>query len=547
MKKKLLSLLLILAMLAAYAVTAEAAQIDRAETGAHADLGIVAADYAEVGSTLDGRGALPSSYSSAKLGYTTPVRQQLYNTCWAYSSTAMLESYFLTQKSSSGHLSTMHMNFWATTKSDGTGWQRAYTDPGYPYIALGYFTSQGVLKETVFPETTAYADYDPALVYQPYAYVDSVIYLDGSDSETIKRAVMNYGGAVSNFHFTDAFYSEYGSAYCCDQEGLSTSQLMGHAVEIVGWDDSLEVDHFSADHRPKKPGAWLCKNSWTSAWGDKGYFWISYEDRYLFDSRFGPSYSVCGATAATEQTHIRQNEIYGATWEFDYLDQVSNPPTELTFTNVLSFPGKDEIIDKVVFECTCEDADYELYYIPVDSSGVPSSKESEWTFLGKGTVSYQGYICKDIDDFAVPAKSGAIGVKVKKNDNSPYPAIGVGEWLTTSAKTLFVPNTKKGLSYILGYKKTPVELLDFYQTNLDDSIGGTFVIKALTRTKEPLIGDVDRDGTITIIDATCIQRYLAGYTDFDDDQKTLADVDRDGKPTIVDATRIQRKLAGFVD
>ena len=546
MNKRLLCLLLILSMLAACSVSAGAAQIDRASTGALTEVGVVAADYAQVGSTLDVKGSLPSSYSSAALGYTTPVRQQVYNTCWAYSSAAALESFYLKNGVNSGYFSTMHMNYWATTKADGTGWQRDYTAAGYPYIALGYLTSQGALLESAFPESTVYAQYDPDKTYQPYAYVDSVIYLDGDDPDTIKKAIMTYGGAVSNFHFTADYYSEYGSAYYCDLEGLGTSQLMGHAVEIVGWNDAISADYFNEEHQPEHPGAWLCKNSWTNAWGDKGYFWISYDDCYIFDPRFGPSYSIVGTTPATELTRIRQNEIYGATWEFDYLDQLSKPPTEVTFTNVLSFT-KDEVIDKVVFESTCEDGDYDLYYIPVDSSGVPSSQESEWTYLGSGIVAYQGYICNDIEDFAVPSTRGAIGVKIKKNDNSPYPAIGVNEWLSTQSKKLFVPKTEAGLSYILGYKKTPVELIDFYITNLNDEIGGTFVIKALTKVKGILTGDVDRDGTVTIIDVTHIQRWLAGLEIFDDEQLTAGDVDRDGKMTSLDGTRIQRKLAGFVE
>jgi hypothetical protein len=355
---------------------------------------------------------------------------------------------------------------------------------------------------------------------------------------------MTYGGAVTNFHFTADYYYEYGSSYYCDLKGLSTSQLAGHAVEIVGWDDSLGVDYFNPAHQPKNPGAWLCKNSWTNAWGDKGYFWISYEDCYVFDSRFGPSYSFVGATLANEQTRIRQNEIYGATWEFDYLEQLSTPPEEITFTNILSFTGRDEVIDKIVFESTCEDADYDLYYIPVDSSGVPSAKESEWTYLGSGVIGYQGYICNDIDDFAVPSTRGAIGVKIKKNDNSPYPAIGINECLYTSAKTLFVPNQEYGQSYILGYKKTPVDVLEFYETYLPDETAGAFVIKALTRVSDPLMGDVDGDGSLTIIDATYIQRKLVGLSIKNFIQE-VSDFDKDGKLTILDATYIQRRLAGF--
>ncbi len=56
-------------------------------------------------------------------------------------------------------------------------------------------------------------------------------------------------------------------------------------------------------------------------------------------------------------------------------------------------------------------------------------------------------------------------------------------------------------------------------------------------------GDADGDGKITILDATRIQRYLAGLAGEDEISMDDADADGDGKITILDATRIQRVLA----
>ena len=57
-----------------------------------------------------------------------------------------------------------------------------------------------------------------------------------------------------------------------------------------------------------------------------------------------------------------------------------------------------------------------------------------------------------------------------------------------------------------------------------------------------ILGDVDGDGEVTIIDATAIQRHLASLpvTAFN---QTSADADGDGEVTILDATAIQRHLA----
>ena len=62
------------------------------------------------------------------------------------------------------------------------------------------------------------------------------------------------------------------------------------------------------------------------------------------------------------------------------------------------------------------------------------------------------------------------------------------------------------------------------------------------------VGDLDFDYDVTILDATLIQRRLAGFTVVDKwytDElvDALCDADGDGEPTILDATAIQRMLA----
>ncbi|MBQ3417584.1 MAG: InlB B-repeat-containing protein [Ruminococcus sp.] len=63
--------------------------------------------------------------------------------------------------------------------------------------------------------------------------------------------------------------------------------------------------------------------------------------------------------------------------------------------------------------------------------------------------------------------------------------------------------------------------------------------------KNPIIGDVDGDGTVTIIDATYIQRHLASIPIPFEINDKVADTDGDGNVTIIDATMIQRYLASL--
>ena len=65
---------------------------------------------------------------------------------------------------------------------------------------------------------------------------------------------------------------------------------------------------------------------------------------------------------------------------------------------------------------------------------------------------------------------------------------------------------------------------------------------------EPMFkADVNFDGDIDIFDVTEIQRYIAGYRDFNEDEMYVADVNEDGEVNIFDATMIQRFLAGYIE
>lgn len=75
-------------------------------------------------------------------------------------------------------------------------------------------------------------------------------------------------------------------------------------------------------------------------------------------------------------------------------------------------------------------------------------------------------------------------------------------------------------------------------------------VKATTTVKvsgSALIGDVDRDGVISIMDVTYIQKYLAKSENFDSTQMLLADTDGNERITILDATFIQMYIALYKD
>ena len=89
--------------------------------------------------------------------------------------------------------------------------------------------------------------------------------------------------------------------------------------------------------------------------------------------------------------------------------------------------------------------------------------------------------------------------------------------------------------------------------------GGQLYLLTNTDTEEPgedpepfdgeegfyLVGDADGDGKVTILDATRIQRWLAGLATDDEIDALAGDADGDEKITVLDATSIQRWLASM--
>ncbi|MGA1872909.1 MAG: OmpL47-type beta-barrel domain-containing protein, partial [Thermoplasmatota archaeon] len=91
--------------------------------------------------------------------------------------------------------------------------------------------------------------------------------LNGIDD--IKMAVMEYGAVATCMNADPRLRDETHAHY----QPPNDNREPNHAVAIVGWDDAKTTP-------APLDGAWLIKNSWGSEWGNEGFFWISYYDRW---------------------------------------------------------------------------------------------------------------------------------------------------------------------------------------------------------------------------------------------------------------------------
>ena len=208
--------------------------------------------------------------------------------------------------------------------------------------------------------------------------VDTAKVSSAEDDELlqIKEAIAKNGGVVADmymahdgnktFPYTDVkYYNPETKAYYFDgKDSDRTSKYRpvetdgikygaNHAITIVGWDDDFSKDNFIT--KPEIDGAWIVRDAQSEAFGDKGYFYVSFqsvsmgENPYVFTEVTEPQY---GIYQHDELAFTGYRE--GINFATDEKDVLFNRYKAVS----------DSKIDKVGFYTTKKNAEYEVYFIP---------------------------------------------------------------------------------------------------------------------------------------------------------------------------------------
>ena len=239
----------------------------------------------------------PETYDARDYGLVTSVKNQSpFGTCWAFSFCAAAETSLIKQRfetADSIDLSESHLAYYSShsydgeihkeVDRDGINDENGFNVGGSLQLATATAAKwSGLAKEADYPYINDAEKMLPP--YRTWSYSDKYVsdyqivscqtekYLNSV--QDVKRAITENGSAVLGFAFyEECFLGGEGSmsTYCCNQ-----TSIPNHAVLAVGWDDNFSNDFFADD--PGRKGAWLCKNSWGTEFGDEGYFWLSYYD-----------------------------------------------------------------------------------------------------------------------------------------------------------------------------------------------------------------------------------------------------------------------------
>lgn len=371
---------------------------------------------------------LPTSYDLRE--EMPPVRDQTYfNNCWTYSATAATESNLI-KKGLAG--TDIDLSEWYITYYALNPWKDMVcfaNSSGEPYYMVGGndWKSVALLSRGTGSVTTAKApdissaggDYSAVYAPEPAArdykltgayYLGDngafEVQLSAERREMIKRAIVEYGAvsvgiyikAIYNYDMTGYSDKTFNSKTKAYYSGLQYGVDVGtdHAVTIVGWDDAFSKDDFG-NNKPEKDGAWIVRNSW-GAWGDEGYFYVSYEEGTLCDG------VVYDTEKAREGENVYQYDDLGCVgwYSLDTLfPSVGGAKDVQYFANIFTAKSSDAI-DAVAFYVADERISYEISVYTGCSGDSPVSGRLAWTGVADSLV--PGYNTVALD---VPAEVAA--------------------------------------------------------------------------------------------------------------------------------------------
>ena len=425
--------------------------------------------------------------------YITSVKNQgSYGTCWAHAFMAVAEANLVRQElaESDVDLSEYQLAYFmyhpVTDALGGLGgdeftWKTSYESHyidvgGNQQLATYHVASwQGLADELTAPYTSISINNDDPeqdssldleLAYdQDVVHLKNAYWISLQDQDYVKAAIQEYGAAAASYYHSANYYNQNNIHYCTSPlaEYCPSSVSTNHAITIVGWDDTFSKENFGT-YQPEQDGAWLCKNSWGTAFGQDGYFWISYEDapllngfayvyemdeadnydyNYQYDGAYGSAHYVAPYnkqeanvyTASSDQT-LKAVGFYTANPAYDYTIriyvecQTGTPVGELMTTQTGSqlYAGFHTVeLDtpillregetfSVVIDQAAQDESETVIYIDagnIDSNwySAVSSASSGQSYIGNGEswydVSRQSYNCriKAYTDDRIPDES----------------------------------------------------------------------------------------------------------------------------------------------
>lgn len=316
---------------------------------------------------------LPEAYDMRDYDRVSKVRDQgRYGTCWAFASLGALETTLLPEESC--EFSTDHMTLCNSYQLD-------LSKGGEHTMSIAYLAAwQGPVYEADDP----YGDGKTDDTLEEVKHLEEALIINEKDFDILKSAIFRYGAIETSLYlqmkYADSksqYYSESNNSYYYDGENTPN-----HDIIVVGWDDNYPKENFT--NIPEGDGAFICKNSWGTEFGEDGFFYVSYYD-----------VNICNKSVV--YTRVADVDNYDKIYQSDLLGWVGligYGREEAYFANIYE-AGEGEELAAVSFYATGKDTEFEIYYVD-NFTGTDSFADRK--FVVSGSMKYAGYYTVDFPE-----------------------------------------------------------------------------------------------------------------------------------------------------
>ena len=321
---------------------------------------------------------------------------------------------------------------------DGYNYEEGVDRGGIADMATAYYARWGgpVLESDdpypnpAIPANVQYSPNQPrAAMVTDALVVPNDIGTAATNISRIKQMVYDQGAVYISMQYDANGYMNWSTRAFYMPPNAVQQGSYGHAVTVVGWDDTYSKTNFKSGTQPSSDGAFIIKNSHgTGGSLDDGYFYLSYQDKcvgklYKITQSESFNYTSDNVVYLANDASLYDNNYGYDPYGYTNAYSLTGTPETVYMANV--FPAtRNETLRAVSFYTNEYNVAYEVYIVTSSSVGgtLPAiASLNTATLKASGTQAYPGYHTVNLSTPVVLTLGQKFSVIIKISGSVPYP------------------------------------------------------------------------------------------------------------------------------